>query len=127
MAPTALVDGDRIKLGQGVLAALDGAGIKIRTAFWGRLVESGEWRLFLIMPSVDNEGPRAVYSRIQRVIGKSHVSLPISRITVVGPHDPVAREVRDSLLPAEYGSTSALPMKNISGDLIEQAFVYRSS
>ena len=126
MGPTVLVNTE-IQAGQQVLSALDAAGLNIRTAFWARLSEPREWRLFLITPSVDVEGPRNVYSRIEKILRKGHLNFLVTQMTVVGPHDPIAQEVRRALQPSQYGSTSALQLPNLGGSLVEDAYVYRSS
>jgi hypothetical protein len=126
MGPTVLVNTE-IQAGQEVLEALETAGLTIRTAFWGRLSESREWRLFLITPSVDEKGPREVYAQIQKILRKRQLNFLVSQFIVVGPHDPVAKELRRALLPVERGSTSVLSVKSISGETIEDAYVYRSS
>src|SRR5262249_40336417 len=126
MGPTVLVNTE-IKAGQEVLTALEEEGLTIRTAFWGRMAETREWRLFLITPSGEVDGPRDVYARIQRILKKRGFNFLVTQFTVVGPNDPVAKEVRRALLPSERGSTSVLSVKDVSGDMIEDAYVYRSS
>src|SRR5438105_4761399 len=122
MAPTALVN-PQIEAGQKALDALEEDGLKIRTAFWGRLAESREWRLFLVAPRVDAEGPRDVYKQIQRSLDRHQLKILVWQVTVVGPHDPVAQEVRRVLGPSELGSTSILSSKSVGGELIEDAYV----
>lgn len=126
MGPTVLVNTE-IQAGHDVLKALDAAGLNISTAFWARLSEPREWRLFLISPKVDLEGPRSVYSRIEKILRKGHLQFLVTQMTVVGPHDPIAQEVRRALRPSQYGSTSAMTLPDLGGSLVEDAYVYRSS
>ena len=54
-----------VQVGKIVLAKLDENGIDVKSAFWFYFSEVNEWRLLLVIPAVDTQGPREIYSEIQ--------------------------------------------------------------
>ncbi len=112
-----------IELGQRVLQALDSSKYKVRAAFWARFLDDPELRLILIMPEVDSQGPLNVYSRIEKLLTKNVPSFPLRRLSVIGPKDPEARMIRNSLAHGAASSSSSTAWM-WHGSAAEAAYIY---
>ncbi len=129
MAETALVSSD-IENGKAVVKALDQAGITVRSAFWLYAPESSEWRLVLAMPEVRQQGPRATYETVSKVLAKSGLilAIPLRQISIVGPDDPLPRLLRAAIKTPPQEIASIRFTGNVIGNtLIEDAYIYRST
>jgi hypothetical protein len=123
----ALVNAD-IEGGESLLRALDTAGLGVRTAFWFYFPESSDWRLVLALPLVDQRSSRAAYEAVRRVLDRSHLDLPLRRITVVGLNNPFISTLRRSIVMPP-GAISNVRMSNdrVGDFLVEDAYIYRST
>jgi hypothetical protein len=95
MATLPLVNAD-LELGRATVEAIEGAGIPFRLAIWAHFPEAEEWRLMIVTPLVNDEGPRDAYASVQRAIRGKNV-LPLDRLVIVGPTDPLAKLAANSL------------------------------
>ena len=82
----------RVEKGKRLVQALFQEKLAPRSAFWRYLPEPGEWRLFIVIPKLELEGPRWGYNAIQRALKKHGLAdeLPLRQIAVVGTSDPTA-------------------------------------
>jgi hypothetical protein len=127
MDKEALVDRE-IEEGHRLVQALDQARVPVVAALWSFLPEEGVWRLLISSPKVSEAGPRAAYAAIQDVLLKSHIGLPLHRISAVGPDDPFITELRifAGTDPAPFIGNTYL-QKAVIGDMyIEGAYIYRA-
>lgn len=122
MASAALVDDD-IKRGREVLQALSTSGVRPQTAFWYASTDSPEWRFVIAMPGVSQDGPRKVYERVQRILKRKHVDLPVWRITLTPVNDPLARWAHDRVAgaPGDVRSSG----NTVNSTTITDAYIYR--
>src|SRR5213079_3376918 len=53
--------------------------------------EINEWRLLIVSPSVDSEGPLAAYRLVSAALQSGQSRLSLDNISVVSPEDPRVR------------------------------------
>ncbi len=82
-----------------MVAALREAKIPVRQVYWVHYPLPAEWRLVIVTPLVDTQGPRDVYVTVQQSTARAEDTLPLQRIVVIGPDDPLARELALALTP----------------------------
>jgi hypothetical protein len=127
MDQEALVDRD-IEEGHRLVEALDRAHFPVVAALWSYLPEEGDWRLVIASPKVSESGPLAAYADIQNLLSGSHIGLPLHRISVVEPDDPLITELRvfAGTDPAPFIGSIPLHRAVIGGTYIEGAHLYRA-
>jgi hypothetical protein len=129
MVATVLVAED-IAGGEDVVRALDADHVDLRAAFWFYLPDSDEYRLMLVLPLVDRQGPDAGYKTVDKTLRKHRLDLSLLKISVIGPKYPVARALRRAI--GAYGAAAGakrhirLRREFSEGISIEDAYVYRS-
>jgi hypothetical protein len=97
-------------------------------ALWRFLTDEEEWRLLIASPKVNELGPLAVYAVIQDALFKQRIDLPLHRISVISPDEPLVAELR------LFAGTDPKPFiggkyfqKVVVGEIyIEGAYVYRA-
>ena len=82
--------------GKKLIDALEMSGLPLKAAMWLHFDEADVWRLMLASPLVDDEGPRRVYERIQKVLiaRKDILDIRLSDITVLGPDEDIVKPLR---------------------------------
>lgn len=118
-----------IEAGKELVKALDGKGIGVRAAFWLWVPEASEWRLELVMPLVDREGPRAGYRVVNKVLASREASLGALywKISVAGPRETLPRRLRSAVKTGRRALAELrLTQTIVGGAVIEDAYVYRS-
>lgn len=106
MDKTTLVDDD-VRSGRDIIAWLAASGMPVDEAFWMYQDPTEEWRLFLSSPWVDEKGIRTTYLVLSNALHKSPLlrQLPIRRISVLSPSDPLIKTARSSsLFPDQPGA-----------------------
>lgn len=95
MDKTTLVRDD-IKIGHHIIGLLAAAGIPLNDAFWVHQPQTGEWRLLLSSPWVDQKGINTAYIALSNALHKSPLlgRLPIRRISLVSPQDSLLKSVQ---------------------------------
>jgi hypothetical protein len=87
----------QIRDGQRLLERLSREGVAATAAAWVNESESGWWFLYLATPLVRKDGATTpAYGRLLEVIGemeKEGFELDPFEIKVIGPHDPIARDI----------------------------------
>lgn len=126
MGKTALVEGD-IRVGEGLIEALDAAGFPVQAALWFYLSDPGEWRLIVASPLTDKDGPRGAYEQVQSVLTKLRPPLDISLsdISVVGSKDELIKLLRQAIGTGSGISGIRFTRNTINGVFIEDAYIYR--
>jgi hypothetical protein len=126
MAQATLVE-MQIREGQTLIDRLTHEGVDVTAAAWVKECESDDWYLYLATPLVGEDGAtRAAYRRVNAVIRemeKEGFGMGPFEKKVIGPHDPVARD-----MVAHRGSPTRVPMwlrGSRLGDLdVEEAYIY---
>jgi hypothetical protein len=127
MVKEALVERD-IECGRRLIEALDQVGFPVAAALWRFLPDEEEWRLLIASLRVNELGPLAAYTTIQDMLFKQRIDLPLHRISVVSPEEPLVAELRI------FAGTDPKPFiggtylqKLVVGEIyIEGAYVYRA-
>lgn len=98
MDKAALVDED-VRRGHDVIALLASAGMPVNDAFWIYQTPIEEWRLVLASPWVDEKGIKTSYLALSNALHKSPMvrQLPIRRISLLSPTDPLVKTARSSV------------------------------
>ncbi len=89
-----LVD-NLIEDGRKLVEELPQRGFDVAAAFWIKNTEDGRWRYYVVSPVVDTAGVIQAYRQLQPVIRAMPQPFGISplEVTVIGPSDPIARDV----------------------------------
>ena len=151
MDQTPLVTSD-IDIQGKVVSALSRAQIPITAVDWNWVPQLNESQLIVVTPLVDTRGPRETYARILDALTAAGVyqSIPIRKLFVKSPGDPVAQKLIEelkrtsegsihieknvtinglpqySLVFAPYvGSGGAIPSRHLSGDRDLHVFLER--
>jgi hypothetical protein len=133
-----------------VVSALSRAKIPVSAVDWNWAPDLDESQLIVVTSLVDTRGPRETYARILKALSVAGVykSVPIRKLFVKSPGDPVARKLIEelkqtnegsihivrnttkngtpqyTLVFAPYvGSGGPIPSKGISGDANLRAFL----
>jgi hypothetical protein len=126
MAQASLVE-MQITEGQTLIDRLTHEGIGVTAAAWIKESESGDWYLYLVTPLVSEDGAtKAAYRRINAVIRemeKEGFGMDPFEKKVIGPHDPIARD-----MVANRGGPARIPTRfrgSHLGDLaVDEAYIY---
>lgn len=105
MDQTPLVNSD-IEIEGKAVSALSRAQIPVTAVDWNWVAQLEESQLIVVTSLVDTRGPRETYSRILKALSDSGVyqSVPIRRLFVKSPDDPVAQKLVDELKRTNEGS-----------------------
>jgi hypothetical protein len=125
VATAALVDTE-ISLGRELINALDEAGFPVQAALWVYVPEASEWRFVVATPLVDQKGPTATYSEVQRALKRfvpSQISL--RRISVVSPRDRFIQVLRSAIRTDPGISGIRFTNNTINNVFVEDAYIYR--
>lgn len=100
-------------------------GNPVQAAFWVKTAEDEDWYLYVASDLFEREGPaaayRAVHASLQK-IGES--SLSSSEIKVIGPSDPLAKDVLALLSRLPARSVTRLGTRTLGSIAVEQVIVY---
>ena len=89
-----------------VIAALSRARIPVTAVDWTWVSQLGEWQLMVVTSLHDTKGPHQTYSRIIAALTDAGVyqSVPIRRLFVKSPEDPLAKRLVQEIRTASEGS-----------------------
>ena len=114
-----------------LVKTLDQQGVKVGTAFWVYEEEkTGEWRLVLSMPLVDEKGSAAAQDSIAGALKTAGIKhLYLRQIVATSPRDPlvsaITRDVHARAKAAKEGVR--LTRSTIGNQWIDEVYVYRST
>jgi hypothetical protein len=127
MAQAVLVE-MQIKEGQRLLDRLAQAGVPVTAAAWVKESESGDWYLYLVTPLVSEGGAKkAAYHRVNEVIRemeKEGFGMDPFAKKVVGPHDPIARDLVANRSSRPGGPPTPFWGSRLGELSIEEAYIY---
>ena len=122
MDSPALVNQPAYQEGRRAFDAVKAARIPVRFGLWAYFYEANEWRFVLLIESAAREGPRAIYSLLQRVFTQNNVTIPLRQVTVTHPGEPLGVLV---FTAAQYGETFSNPMSANLNVRIDTRSIYR--
>jgi hypothetical protein len=93
------IDDRRRMDGEKLIGALEEAGVEIYAAFWVFRSFLQEWRLVIVTPVVESQGPRAVLRTIDSQLKKTNgqASFDLFDIEISGPQNPSVMHLVDTL------------------------------
>jgi hypothetical protein len=122
MVASALVD---LEAGLTLVETLDVNSMPPAAAFWRYLPESTSWRMILAFDSVETEGKRATYEKLQSAI-EGFQAIRLKDITVVSPRDKLIVGLRRVLRVRRHLQTPVrLTSTVVNGSYIDDLYIYR--
>jgi hypothetical protein len=126
MGKAMLVDTD-VKAGEALLNKLDRTKFDVKAALWFYMPDSEDWRLIIASPTVDAEGPKKAYEKVQSQLQEleQQYVLTLANISVVSPSDN-----RVNILKAAVNTGPGVSHIRFTGNVInnvfiEDAYIYR--
>ena len=104
-----LVNND-IEVEAKVVSALSRADIPVTAVEWTWVPQLDEFQLVVVSRWVDERGPREVYIKILAALKDAGVydSIPLRKLFVKGPNDPVAQKLIEEIKQVTEGSVHIL-------------------
>lgn len=124
MVGTTLVT-EWIEAGKRLTEALDSASFEVVASLWFYDAESGEWRLIIASPVVDQQGPLEAYRVVQKVLGVNTGGLTLNDISVVSPTHNLVKLLGIALKTGKEISGIRFTRNRINDQFIEDAYIYR--
>jgi hypothetical protein len=127
MAQATLVE-MQVNEGQRLIDRLAQEGVAVTAAAWAKESESGDWYLYLATPLVGEEGAtRPAYLQVNRVIRemqKEGFEMDPFAKKVIGPHDPIARDMVLNRGGRPGGHPSLFRGSRLGELDVEEAYIY---
>ena len=100
-----------------VVSALSRAKIPVSAVDWNWVPDLEESQLIVVTSLVDTRGPRETYARILKALSVAGVykSVPIRKLFVKSPDDPVARKLIEELKQTSEGSIHIVRDRTTNG------------
>lgn len=119
-----------IQTGAKLIERLDLSGAKIKSALWLYNPDVRNWKLILTSESVETDGPRKLYEKVQDANKKAKPSEDIISLNDIGVTAPSHELI--SLLAMTIGTGEDIAgirfsRNNINGLYIDDAYIYRST
>ncbi|MBI5740673.1 MAG: hypothetical protein HZA16_08120 [Nitrospirae bacterium] len=126
MVKTALVEKD-IEEGKRLIEELDKTKFKVRAALWFYMAESDEWRLYIVSPFVEKEGPKKAYTFIQSVLASisQPAGITLQEISVLSPSNDLIKIIRSTIKTGQDISGIRVTKNVFNNTLVEDAYIYR--
>jgi hypothetical protein len=97
----------------------------LRTAFWLKGTEDGQWYLYLVSDRIDDSNFDAAYGEVLRLTGfRSTLWLDPFQVKVAGLDNPVAKSVLD--VQSDFPATLGSRLRNLRlGDVnVDEVYIY---
>jgi hypothetical protein len=119
---------EMIETGAGLIRKLDESGIKPDAVFWFYFPDKQAWKLVIAEVKVGKQGPKEMYSQIQRILAKfpKEISgLSLDDVALAKPDAPMVSLLRVALRTGP--AIGGIRFKNnvINGTVVEDAYIYR--
>ena len=119
---------EMMESGAALVRSLDELGIEPDAAFWLYSLEQQIWKLVIAEIKLGEEGPKAIYRKIQEVLTTSPDTvgdLSLDDVVLVKPDAHIVTLLRMAVRTGPEIKGIRLKGSVISGTLIEDAFIYR--
>jgi hypothetical protein len=114
--------------GEALIKRLDEANAKVYAAFWLLNAEDNIWKLIIVSPLVEIEGPRSYYKRINDVNQSANPDeniIALHDISVSDTDNRIVNAIKTSVLGNAVLGNNRLGKNTISGVNIEDLYLYR--
>lgn len=118
------LDEKLIQGGKELLEKLDNANVTIDAALWFYFPDIQSWKLLLSLPDVINQGPKAAYQTVQKVLFEG-LPFSLDDIAVSKPDSPLLKLMRIAINTGAGISGIRFTNNVINGQLIQDAYIYR--
>jgi len=114
--------------GEALIKRLDEADAKVQAAFWLLDAEDKTWKLTIVSPLVESEGPRNYYKRINDVnktAKPDEAVIALHDITVSDTDNRIVKAIKRSVLGNTILGNNRLGRNTLGGVYIEDMYLYR--
>ena len=116
---------DRIDDGRRFVERFAADGNPVHAAFWVETAEERIWFLYVVTDLVDRVGPAIAYRAVNSSLQKlGELWLSSSEIKVVGPSNPVARDVLAIMARYPGRLSTRFGGKTLGSMAVEQTYIY---
>ena len=114
--------------GEALIKRLDESDAKVEAAFWILDAEEKTWKLTIVSPLVESEGPRNYYKRINNInkSAKPHEEMiSLHDIQVSNTNNRIVKAIKQSALGDAILGNNRLGRSTIGDVYIEDMYLYR--
>lgn len=114
--------------GEFLIKKLDETNAKVQAAFWLLDAEDKSWKLTIVSPLVESEGPRNYYKRINdinKTATPDKEVIALHDITVSDTDNRIVKAIKRSVLGDAVLKNNRLGRNTLGGVYIEDMYLYR--
>lgn len=119
---------EMLSAGDALIRRLDDANAKVYAAFWLLNAEENIWKLVIVSPLVEIEGPRSYYKRINDInqLAKPDENIiALHDISVSDTDNKIVNAMKRSVLGKAVLGNNRFGKNTIDGVYIEDMYLYR--
>lgn len=119
-----------VQAGAKLVERLDADAANIKSALWLYFPDSRNWKLILASESVETDGPRKLYEKIQganRDAAEPEETISLNDIGVTTPKNELISMLAIIIGTGQGISGIRFTRNNINGLYIDDAYIYRSN
>lgn len=114
--------------GESLIKRLDETDAKVQAAFWLLDAEDKTWKLTIVSPLVESDGPRNYYKRINdinKTANPDEEVIALHDITVSDTDNRIVKAIKRSVLGDAILGNNRLGRNTLGGVYIEDMYLYR--
>jgi hypothetical protein len=114
--------------GESLIRRLDATDAKVQAAFWLLNAEDKTWKLTIVSPLVESEGPRNYYKRINDINESAKPDenvIALHDISVSDTDNRIVKAIKRSVLGDAILGNNRLGRNTLGGVYIEDMYLYR--
>lgn len=114
--------------GEALIKRLDETDAKVQAAFWILDAEDKTWKLTIVSPLVESDGPKSYYRRINDINESAKPDeevIALHDISVSDTHNRIVEAIKRSAFGSGLLGNNRLGRNNIGGIYIEDMYLYR--
>jgi ABC-type molybdenum transport system ATPase subunit/photorepair protein PhrA len=114
--------------GESLIKRLDKSAAKVQAAFWLLDAEDKNWKLTIVSPLVESEGPRNYYRRINDINESAKPDeevIALHDISVSNTDNRIVKAIKRSVLGNSILGNNRLGKNTLGGVYIEDMYLYR--
>ena len=114
--------------GESLIKRLDETDAKVQAAFWLLDAEDKTWKLTIVSPLVESEGPRSYYRRINAINESTKPDaevIALHDISVSNTDNRIVKAIKPSVLADAMPENNRLGRNRLGGVYIEDMYLYR--
>jgi hypothetical protein len=114
--------------GESLIKKLDETNAKVQAAFWLLDADDKTWKLTIVSPLVETEGPRSYYRRINDINESAKTDegvIALHDISVSNTDNRIVKAIKRSVLGNTLLGNNRLGRNTLGGVYIEDMYLYR--